>query len=180
MWSHKILDDESDLATGADASDYSHPSVALAPSLLPFTLSPFPVCAAKHLEKSDFLRVNRPTAVHQLLRFPSPSLFSFITWFLLLSICLPFGPRAAWQPLFQSFCPHVSVSCLFAHQRLSIRDRCVHNTDILLAVSLWSQWSRTGRTDAVMSSLTARKYTELSLSLYVCLEHNYKSCLTQI
>lgn len=36
-----------------------------------------PLCAAEHLEKSDTLEVNRPTAVHQLLLpSPSPSLSS--------------------------------------------------------------------------------------------------------
>ena len=103
---------------------------------------PFPVCAAEHLEKSDILQVNRPAAVHQLLGFPSPSLFSFTTWFLLLTSLSPllYGP-------FGSFCFVHSVPLslfvcfLFAHQRFSISDRCVYPCWYgIYNMSVWGHW----------------------------------------
>ena len=72
--SHKTHHDESNLANSAKPP-ITHILLRPCPSLcLSFSPSPhFPLCAAKHLEKRHILGVNRPTAVHQLLSFPSPS-----------------------------------------------------------------------------------------------------------
>lgn len=80
----------------------------LSPSPLPSSISPFPLCAAKHLEKSDILEVNRPTAVHQLLSFSPrhlslPSSLGFSLYFSLLFYT---------DCVFQSFCPLLSVCFL--------------------------------------------------------------------
>lgn len=96
------------------------PYCSLSPLPLLFSLRS-PLCAAKHLEKSDFLEVADQKLSTSSCLFPS----LFITCFLLiLYFSLLF--------LYDSFCfshydpSSIFVNCLLARQQVTISDECVY------------------------------------------------------